>query len=254
MAPEVYEEKYSTKADIWSVGCVAFQMATGTPPWTALGYNNPVSLFQYISKVNGPPTMDIDESDAARGIGEGKKMVEHFKTAVASCFRREPEKRPSARELLSHVFFSIDHIATTDDDADTSVLFSPLSALKPNNSASPVGGIMSPIPFRMKRRSNSFEARRSPFLSPPLLQSASKRLSRPPLSPQPDTSDWPTWAREKLHTDNIDDISAIQNSMCAMQLDSLAYSLSPRNTSPGSAPLEGLDYVSSISSSLAFSS
>lgn len=33
MAPEVVEEKYRPKADIWSCACLAHQMCTASPPW-----------------------------------------------------------------------------------------------------------------------------------------------------------------------------------------------------------------------------
>lgn len=32
MAPEVFEERYTSKADIWGIGCVAYQMITASPP------------------------------------------------------------------------------------------------------------------------------------------------------------------------------------------------------------------------------
>lgn len=248
MAPEVFEEKYSCKADIWSVGCVAFQMATGTPPWKALGCTNPVSLFQRISKLNGPPAMDINESEAVCGVREGRKILELFKNVVASCFQRDPEKRPAAHELLRDVFFSFEASPMVDDDAETSFLFSPLSAPKTNNRASPFRTIMSPMSPVIRRRRNSFDASRSPFHSPPLPRSSITRSCRPPLSPQPDASDWPTWAREKLRTDTIEDVCVSQS--VALNSDSLAYSASTRSTMAGSAPLTGLDFVTSISSPL----
>ena len=246
MAPEVFEEKYSRKADIWSVGCVAFQMATGTPPWKALGCTNPVSLFQHISKSDGPPAMDINESDAVCGAREGRQILGLFKKVVASCFQRDPERRPSAHALLSNMFFSIEASPVVDNDAETSFLFSPLSAPKGNNRASPFRTAMSPMSPATTRRRNSFDACRSPFFSPPLPRSSIKRSSRPPLSPQPDTSDWPTWAREKLHADSVEDTCISQNG--ALTIDSLAYSVSPSSTSAGSTPLKGEDFITSISS------
>jgi len=43
MAPEVIKKKYSTKADIWSIGIILYVMLIGRPPIYALGENE---LFQ----------------------------------------------------------------------------------------------------------------------------------------------------------------------------------------------------------------
>ena len=49
MAPEVMlHEEYGRKADVWSLGGVAFQMITGSAPWKSLGMRTPVQLFQVI--------------------------------------------------------------------------------------------------------------------------------------------------------------------------------------------------------------
>ena len=106
MAPEVFEEKYSTKADVWSVGCVAVQMVTGNPPWKNLGLTNPVALFQHISKTSDVPTMIVNEKESICGLRDGQCKMELFKQLVTSCFERIPESRPSTSELLEHTFFS----------------------------------------------------------------------------------------------------------------------------------------------------
>ena len=204
MAPEVFEEKYSTKADIWSVGCVAFQMATGTPPWKSLGYTNPVSLFQHISKIDAPPTMEMNEAEAVSGVADGRIKLELFKNVVSTCFRRLPEERPTAQELLRDSLFSNDHSYTIEDEEDNSGLFSPLSTRSHGNPSSPLVVNLSPVRPRTRRRSNSFGATRSPFLSPPLPRSSDKRPARSLSSPQPDSSEWPTWARENFHADDDD--------------------------------------------------
>ena len=222
MAPEVFEEKYSMKADIWSVGCVAFQMATGTPPWKSLGYKNPVSLFQHISKIDGPPTMDMNEAEAVSGVADGRTKLELFKNVVSTCFRRLPEERPTTQELLQHTLFSNEHSFSNDDEGDNSGLFSPLSTttLSQGTPASPLGVNLSPVRPPARRRSNSFGTPGSPFLSPPLPRSGRKRPARSSLSPQPDASEWPTWARENLPTEQEKALDNNDNLM-----DSLAYSV-----------------------------
>lgn len=33
MAPDALTERFSTRSDIWSLGCVAIELLTGKPPW-----------------------------------------------------------------------------------------------------------------------------------------------------------------------------------------------------------------------------
>ena len=49
MAPEVMgQQHYGPTADVWSVGCVALQMATGQPPWRGLGFKSPMQLYEFV--------------------------------------------------------------------------------------------------------------------------------------------------------------------------------------------------------------
>ena len=46
MAPEIFEmQEYDSKADVWSVGCVFYEMLVGCPPFKG---SNPRELFQNI--------------------------------------------------------------------------------------------------------------------------------------------------------------------------------------------------------------
>jgi serine/threonine protein kinase len=219
MAPEVFEERYSTKADIWSVGCVAVQMITGNPPWKDLGLSNPVSLFQHITKSTGPPKMKINETESIYGLHNGQSTMELFKDLVNVCFDRIPENRPSSSDLLVHTFFTDEHSFSVDDaNEHVNGLFnSPVSAMKHTISSSPVwANNLSPIHCIPIRRCNSIGSgiARSPMMSPPIpkrnVDSRNElqlHMEQSPTlaslsSPIPNQTEWPTWARDKLQTEH----------------------------------------------------
>ena len=92
MAPEVIRETgHGSKADIWSVGCTVFEMATGHPPWHEM---KPIAAIYAIGSGDGdPPTLPSHFSDDARDF-------------VQSCLLRDPEERPTALKLLNHPFLT----------------------------------------------------------------------------------------------------------------------------------------------------
>ena len=98
MAPEVLSSdhvsgSYDEKADIWSLGITALELAYGDPP------HHQLSVHQVMRTIveREPPSLD-------RSKGGGNRWSDEFAEFAAQCLQKEPSKRPTAGSLLQSRF------------------------------------------------------------------------------------------------------------------------------------------------------
>jgi len=101
MSPEVIlamdEGQYDSKVDIWSLGITCIELAERKPP---LFNMNAMSALYHIAQ-NDSPTLNLNVSpEAAAAV----PWTEDFKDFIDLCLKKQPDVRPSAKELLLHSF------------------------------------------------------------------------------------------------------------------------------------------------------
>eukprot|EP01117_Protostelium_nocturnum_P002767 TRINITY_DN1369_c0_g1_i2.p1 TRINITY_DN1369_c0_g1~~TRINITY_DN1369_c0_g1_i2.p1 ORF type:complete len:1307 (-),score=499.61 TRINITY_DN1369_c0_g1_i2:21-3941(-) len=93
MAPEIINMDvsipYDCKADIWSLGITAIELAERNPPLVDLAPMRALCLIPF----EPSPTLK-----------EKEKWSSNFHSFVATCLRKSPKRRPSAEELMDQPF------------------------------------------------------------------------------------------------------------------------------------------------------
>jgi len=119
LAPEVVSGKYNSKVDIWSLGCTMLEMGSGKDPWYEQKFENTFQALYFIANSGQYPKFPSHLSPVA---------IDFLK----ACFTRDPEKRPSAEDLLKHEFIVKGAKPTTVPKSPTPLSPTPLSPTHSN--------------------------------------------------------------------------------------------------------------------------
>lgn len=99
MAPEVMEQVtgYDSKADIWSVGITALELAKGYAPYA---HFSPMRVLILTIEEDPPSLRTYPTAEQRTGAPFSKAFEDFYK----KCLQKNPRLRPSVEELLRHKF------------------------------------------------------------------------------------------------------------------------------------------------------
>lgn len=116
MAPELYEEAYTEKVDVYAFGMCMLEMLTMEYPYAECA--NPAQIFRKVFSGQRPQSFE-------------RLPNSEIKQVISACLERE-RRRPTARQLLEHPFFAD---WASDDGKMTNIAFA---------SHKPTPGVMPP--------------------------------------------------------------------------------------------------------------
>lgn len=92
MAPELLDNEYNEKCDMWSVGIIMYTLLTGEAPYKGL------SDHQILTNINRM-RIDFHSAELAKASKEGRNLLKQL-------LCNDPKKRISADQALAHPWFS----------------------------------------------------------------------------------------------------------------------------------------------------
>lgn len=101
MAPEVMEQAggYDNRADIWSMGITALELAKGRAPYAHL---SPMRVL-IVTIEEDPPSLRSYANELQRS---GAPFSSEFDDFYKKCLQKVPRARPAAEDLLKHKFLA----------------------------------------------------------------------------------------------------------------------------------------------------
>lgn len=103
MSPErILGKDYSFSSDIWSIGLVIYELATGFYP-----FGNGNNLIEQVNKIVDGPQPEIDR----------KVFTQEFEDFVHKCLKKDPAERANINDLLTHPWI-VENINKNDNISD----------------------------------------------------------------------------------------------------------------------------------------
>ena len=136
-APEVYTQAYGPQIDVWSLGCLLYEMLVGETAFPVR--EKPVSVVEKYFLNNGKKMKRSFE------LRPGwSDLSENSKDLIRRMLKRDPRKRISIEECLQHAWFTQQDVNTTTTLYNTtttapSATVIPTTATIPTTSSYPIG-------------------------------------------------------------------------------------------------------------------
>ena len=114
IAPEVFKKKYNSKCDLWSCGIILYILLTGVPPF---GNEEDQIINEKIYE---------EQYDKNRLVNKSKECID----LIDKLLEKDPDKRISVEEALSHKWFEKNKIKEKETDINPEIIEELINNLK----------------------------------------------------------------------------------------------------------------------------